>query len=151
MKQSGLSQRQLRVGEQIRHQLARFLQYGRLQDPIIERAMLTVSQVVMTADLKIATCYVIPLNKTDYDMIPKVLARHDRFIRKELALELRQLKYMPQLRFRLDDSFDAFHKIDNLLKSPEVARDLHKVEHVTTNEDPDNDVDFPTTPDKNRL
>lgn len=124
MKQAGLSQRQLRVGEQIRHHLARFFQYGRLQDPIIEKAMLTVSQVKMSADLKIATCYVIPLNKTCCENISKILASHARFIRKEISLELRQLKYMPEFRFRLDDSFDKFHQIDNLLKSPEVLRDL---------------------------
>ena len=125
MKHSGPTQRQLRVGEEVRHAVAQFLQRGELSDPFLEKVVISVSEVRMSPDLKIATCYVAPLGDVDGEAVVKQLNSHVRFIRGELSRDLRQMKYMPQFRFRLDTSFDNFSKIDALLRSPEVMRDLH--------------------------
>ncbi|MHC5306437.1 30S ribosome-binding factor RbfA [Bartonella sp. LJL80] len=124
MKHAGPSQRQLRVGEQVRHAVATMLQRGVLLDPVLNGVVLSVSEVRMSPDLKIATCFVAPLGNVDSDPVIKALNHHARFIRGEISHDLRQMKYMPEFRFRLDTSFDNFSKIDALLRSPEVARDL---------------------------
>ncbi|KEG15744.1 ribosome-binding factor A [Bartonella bacilliformis Cond044] len=128
MKHADLSQRQLRVGEQVRHALAHMLQRGILLDDTLKDVVFSVSEVRMSPDLKIATCFVSSLNTVDdisRATLIKVLNKHSRFIRGEISSSLRQMKYMPELRFRLDNSFDNFSKIDALLRLPEVARDLH--------------------------
>ena len=120
----GSSQRQLRVGEQVRHALSEVLQRGEVRDDLLQAAVLSVSEVRMSPDLKIATAFVSPIGAADADAAVEALNRHARFIRGRLSPSLRQMKYMPEVRFRLDTSFDNFAKIDRLLKSPEVARDL---------------------------
>jgi ribosome-binding factor A len=121
---SGPSQRQLRVGEQVRHALAEFFQRGELRDDALGTAVLSVSEVRMSPDLKVATAFVSPLGEAEADAVVDALNRHARFIRGRLSPQLRQMKYMPEFRFRLDTSFENFARIDRLLKSPEVARDL---------------------------
>ncbi|MBX4335465.1 30S ribosome-binding factor RbfA [Bartonella raoultii] len=128
MKNIGPSQRQLRVGEQVRHAVAHMLQRGVLLDNILENIVISVSEVRMSPDLKIATCFISPLNtlkSASHIDVVNTLNKHSRFIRGEISHSLRQMKYMPELRFRLDNSFDNFSKIDALLRSPQVARDLH--------------------------
>ncbi len=120
----GPSQRQLRVGEQVRHALASVLQRGEVRDDLLEKTVISVSEVRMSPDLKIATAFVAPLNADDDQAVIKALARHAKFLRGRLAGELGSMKYMPEFRFRADTSFDNFEKIDRLLRSPEVARDL---------------------------
>jgi ribosome-binding factor A len=120
----GSSQRQLRVGEQVRHALSEVLQRGEVRDDLLQAAVLSVSEVRMSPDLKIATAFVSPIGAADADAVVEALNRHARFIRGRLSPSLRQMKYMPEVRFRLDTSFENFAKIDRLLKSPEVARDL---------------------------
>ncbi|GAA4663442.1 30S ribosome-binding factor RbfA [Bartonella pachyuromydis] len=133
MKHAGPSQRQLRVGEQVRHAVAHILQRGILLEDLLKNMVISVSEVRMSADLKIATCFISPLstlkNATHIDVVD-ILNTHSRFIRREISHVLRQMKYMPELRFRLDSSFDNFSKIDALLRSPEVARDLHHNDEV---------------------
>lgn len=124
MSSSAPSQRQLRVGEQVRHAIAQMLQRGEISDDVIESTVISVSEVRMSPDLKIATAYVSPLGSGDKDAVIAALNKHARFIRGRITPALRQMKYMPQLRFRFDDSFENFNKIDRLLRSPEVARDL---------------------------
>lgn len=124
MKHSGPSQRQLRVGEQIRHAVAHVLQRGQVRDPLLEGVIISVSETRMSPDLKIATCFIAPLGDMDAEAVLRALNHHARYIRGQVSNSLRQIKYMPQLRFRLDTSFDNFAKIDALLRSPEVARDL---------------------------
>jgi ribosome-binding factor A len=121
---SGTSQRQLRVGEQVRHALAEFFRRGELRDDLLESTVLSVSEVRMSPDLKIATAFVSPLGNSDAAAVVEVLNRHSRFIRGRLSHSLGQMKYMPEFRFRLDTSYENFARIDRLLKSPEVARDL---------------------------
>ena len=118
------SQRQLRVGEQVRHALAELFQRRELRDRALEDVVISVSEVRMSPDLKIATAYVVPLGEDDGGAIVEALNRDVRFIRGRVMPSLRQMKYMPEFRFRLDTSFDNFERIDRILKSPEVARDL---------------------------
>ncbi|MCO6051417.1 30S ribosome-binding factor RbfA [Mesorhizobium sp. RP14(2022)] len=120
----GPSQRQLRVGEQVRHALAEMLQRGELQDDLIESAVISVGEVRMSPDLKIATAFVVPLGAKDENAVVEALNRHARFVRGRMSPALRQMKYMPEFRFRLDTSYDNMTRIDALLRSPEVARDL---------------------------
>lgn len=128
---SAPSQRMLRVGEQVRAALTKVLQRGDVQDPIIEKTVIAISEVRMSPDLKIATAYISPLGVADHQTVIKALAKNAKFLRGRIGPELRQMKYMPELRFRDDTSFDNYSKIDALLRSPEVARDL----------DPDTDED----------
>ena len=124
---SGPTQRQLRVGEQVRHALSDVLQRGEVRDDVIETTVISVSEVRMSPDLKIATAFVSPLGAKDDDAVIKALARNAKFIRGRVSGALRQMKYMPEFRFRLDTSYDNMAKIDQLLRSPEVQRDLdHK-------------------------
>jgi ribosome-binding factor A len=121
---TGSSQRQLRVGEQVRHALSDLLQRGEVRDDLIEKTVISVSEVRMSTDLKVATAFVSPLGAPDATAVVQALNRNARFIRGRVSPALRQMKYMPEVRFRLDTSYDNFAKIDQLLRSPEVARDL---------------------------
>lgn len=120
----GPSQRQLRIGEQVRHALADVIQRGEVSDDVIEGTVISISEVRMSPDLKIATAFVSPLGAKDSQAVIKALARNAKFIRGRVSGALRQMKYMPEFRFRLDTSYDNFAKIDALLRSPEVVRDL---------------------------
>ena len=123
---AGPSQRMLRVGEQVRHALSQMLQRGEIIDPLIETTVLSVSEVRMSPDLKIATAFVSPLGAKDPGAVVEALNTHAKFIRGRVSSALRQMKFMPEFRFRLDTSFDNFARINELLKSPEVQRDLGK-------------------------
>jgi ribosome-binding factor A len=125
---SGPSQRQLRVGEQVRHALSDVIQRGEVRDDVIEGTVISVNEVRMSPDLKIATAFVSPLGAKDDNEIIKALARNAKFIRGRVSGALRQMKYMPEFRFRLDTSYDNMARIDQLLRSPEVARDLDEEE-----------------------
>jgi len=118
----------LRVGEQVRHALSEMLQRGEVRDDVIESTVISVSEVRMSPDLKIATAFVSPLGARDDAAVIEALNRNARFIRGRMSPALRQMKYMPEFRFRLDTSYDNMAKIDELLRSPEVARDLDKDE-----------------------
>jgi ribosome-binding factor A len=125
---SGPSQRMLRVGEQVRHALSDVLARGEVRDDVIEATVISISEVRMSPDLKIATAFVTPLGAPDNDAIIKALARNAKFIRGRVSGALRQMRSMPEFRFRLDTSYDNMSRIDALLRSPEVARDLDKDE-----------------------
>jgi ribosome-binding factor A len=117
------SQRQLKVGELIRHALAEIFTRGEVLDEVVARHSLTVPEVRMTPDLKLATCFVMPLGGGEVDEVVAHLEKHKRFLRGEVAKRV-ALKFMPELRFKADTSFEASARIDELLASPEVARDL---------------------------
>lgn len=121
---SAPSQRMLRVGEQVRAAITQVLQRGEVRDDVIEKTVISISEVRMSPDLKMATAYVTPLGVKDHDTVIAALNKHAKFIRGRLGNQLRQLKYMPEVRFRDDTSFDNYQKIDALLRSPEVQRDL---------------------------
>ncbi|MEM6667131.1 MAG: 30S ribosome-binding factor RbfA [Pseudomonadota bacterium] len=120
---TGPSQRQLRVGELIRHALADLLARGETHDPALSGMVITVPEVRMSPDLKIATAYVMPLGGKGADGVAKALARDAKFLRREIARRV-TLKYQPELRFRLDTSFEVSAKVDKLLSKEEVRRDL---------------------------
>ncbi|WP_075290769.1 30S ribosome-binding factor RbfA [Pararhizobium arenae] len=121
---SAPSQRMLRVGEQVRAALTQVLQRGEVRDPLIEKTVISISEVRMSPDLKIATAYVTPLGVADHAEPIAALNKNAKYIRGRLTPHLRQMKYMPEVRFRDDTSFDNYKKIDELLRSPEVQRDL---------------------------
>ena len=121
---SGPSQRQLRVGEQVRHALSETLQRGEIIDPLIETTVVSISEVRLSPDLKIATAFVSPLGAKDDEAVVGALNKHAKFIRGRVSSALRQMKFMPEFRFRLDTSYDNFARINELLHSPEVQRDL---------------------------
>ena len=124
---SAPSQRQLRVGELIRHELAEIFTRGDLVDPVVERAGVTVTQVEMSPDLRVAITYVRPFRGDDGEALVGALERNRRFIRGRLTPRL-GLKFMPNLSFRLDTALDYAEHIDRLLKAPQVARDLARGE-----------------------
>ncbi len=117
------SQRQLRVGELVRHALAELLSRGEVHDPVIEGHLITVPEVRMAPDLRLATIYIMPLGGKDENEVVAALERNKKFLRSEIARRV-NLKYAPDIRFRLDDRFDEAQRIDELLKRPEVQRDL---------------------------
>lgn len=117
------SQRQLRVGEVIRHALAEILQRGDVHDPDLEGIVVTVPEVRLSPDLKSATVYVMPLGGKGADTVIAAFERNKKFLRGEIAHKV-NLRFAPDLRFRLDESFDEGDRIGRLLQSPDVKRDL---------------------------
>jgi len=120
---SAPSQRMLRVAELVRHAMAQMLSRGDISDPVLEKHVVTVSRVKMSPDLKLATVYVVPLGGKDEPEVIAALDRHRKFLRGEIAHEV-NLKFAPEIRFRVDDSFDNVSRIDAILNSAEVKRDL---------------------------
>ena len=117
------SQRQLKVGETIRHALADIFSRGEIVDEVLDRHSLTVPEVRMSPDLKLATVYVIPLGGGEAEEAVAHLDKNKRYLRGLLAKRI-SMKFMPELRFKVDTSFEASARIDELLASPKVARDL---------------------------
>jgi ribosome-binding factor A len=122
--QSGeLSQRQLRVGEAVRHALSEVLAQGEVHDPVLEGHMITVPEVRMSPDLRLATIYVMPLGGRDEEAVVAALERNKRYLRGVIARKV-NLKFAPDIRFRIDERFDEAERIERLLRSPAVKRDL---------------------------
>jgi ribosome-binding factor A len=119
----GPSQRQLRVGELIRHALAEMFARGEVHDPVLEGHLITVPEVRMTADLRLANIYVMPLGGRDADQVIEALNRNKRFLRGEIAHRV-NLKFAPEIRFRIDERFEEAERIEKLLRTPAVRRDL---------------------------
>jgi ribosome-binding factor A len=120
---AGPSQRQLRVGEAVRHAIADVLAHGDVHDPVLEGHMITVPEVRMSPDLRLATIYVMPLGGRDEKAVVAALERNKRFLRGVVARKV-NLKFAPDIRFRLDERFDEAERIEKLLRSPAVKRDL---------------------------
>ena len=116
-----------RVGELIRHALADLLSRGALNDPVLEGHMVTVPDVRMSPDLKLATAYVMPLGGRDVAPVLEALERNRKVLRTEIAHRV-AMKFAPDLRFKVDDSFDYGAKIDALLDTPKVRQDLVRAE-----------------------
>ena len=115
----------LRVAELIRHACAEVLSRGEINDPVLATHVVTVPRVKMSPDLKLATLYVMPLGGKDADAVIKALDKHRAFLRGEIARKI-NLKFAPDVRFKVDDSFDNSAKIDALLNSDKVRRDLDR-------------------------
>src|SRR6188472_1886238 len=120
---AGQSQRQLRVGELVRHAVAELLARGEVHDPVIEGHLITVPEVRMSPDLRLATVYVMPLGGKDEEEVVAALERNKKFLRGEIAHRV-NLKFAPEIRFRVDERFDEAERIEKILRTPEVRRDL---------------------------
>jgi ribosome-binding factor A len=131
---TGPSQRQQRVAELVRHALAEVLSRGDLQDDVLTRNVITIPEVRMSPDLKLATAYVMPLGGRDEEAVLKALDRNKKHLRQEVARRV-NLKFAPDLRFRRDESFDEAARIDALLRSERVARDTAKSDALKSDTD----------------
>ncbi|HEX9215144.1 MAG TPA: 30S ribosome-binding factor RbfA [Bradyrhizobium sp.] len=120
----------MRVGEQVRHAIADILAQGSVHDADLEGHIITVPEVRMSPDLKLATIYVMPLGGRDTEVILAALERNKKFLRGEVARRV-NLKFAPDLRFRVDERFDEAERIEKLLRTPAVQKDLEQ--------DPDTD------------
>jgi ribosome-binding factor A len=121
---TGPSKRMLRGGELVRHALAGLFARGEIEDDALAGKVVTVPEVRMSPDLKLATAYIMPLGGEGAAEVAAALNRHQRFIRGRIAPEL-DLKFAPEVRFHVDETFEEFGKIDALLRSDRVQRDLH--------------------------
>ena len=122
-RESGPSQRALRAGEVIRHAIADILSRGEVHDPVIQGHVITVPEVRMSPDLKLATIYVMPLGGRDEKAVVEALERNKRYLRGEIAHRV-NLKFAPDIRFRIDERFEEAARIEKLLHTPRVQRDL---------------------------
>jgi ribosome-binding factor A len=124
-KSTGPSQRQLRVGELIRHALAEMLARGEIYDDVLAAHLVTIPEVRMSPDLRLASIYVMPLGGKDVKPVLAALERNKKYIRREIAHEV-NLKFAPDIRFLADETFDEAARIDRLLASDKVRRDYDK-------------------------
>lgn len=120
---AGPSQRQSRVAELVRHALAEVLQRGDIQDPVLASHVITIPEVRMSPDLKLATAYVMPLGGQDERAVLDALGQNRKALRQEVARRV-NLKFAPELRFRRDETFDEAARIDALLRSERVQQDV---------------------------
>lgn len=120
---TGPSLRLLRVGENVRHAVSSILARGDVQDENLARASVTVSEVRVSPDLRNATLFVMPLGGDPDGTVVKALNKNSAFIRGEMS-KVVHMKYMPKLKFTLDESFDEASHIEALLKDPRVAQDI---------------------------
>ncbi|MET0429733.1 MAG: 30S ribosome-binding factor RbfA [Microvirga sp.] len=119
---AGPTQRQQRVAELIRHALAEVLSRGDLPDEALSRHVVTIPEVRMSPDLKLATAYVMPLGGKDEDAVIQALDRNRKALRQEVARRV-NLKFAPDLRFRRDETFEEAARIDALLATEKVRKD----------------------------
>src|SRR5688500_18800950 len=119
------SQRMLRVGELVRHALASLFARGEIDDELLAGKVLTVPEVRMSPDLKLATAFVMPLGGEQAAEVAEALNRHKKFIRGRIAPEL-DLTLTPDLRFMVDNTFEELGRIDDLLRSDRVRQALDK-------------------------
>ena len=122
---AGPSQRQLRLGELVRHKVAEMLVRGEIHDDTLAGYVLSIPEVRLSPDLKLATIFIMPLGGADPKPVLAALDRHKRYIRGEVASAI-NLKFAPDVRFRFDDTFDEANRIDALLDSPKVRQDIEK-------------------------
>lgn len=126
----------LRVGELIRHALSELLTRADLNEPALAGKVVTVSRVGMSPDLKCATAFVVPLGGGDGAGIIEGLDNRRKFLRGEVARKI-NLKFAPDLRFKLDEGFDNIDRIDQLLNSPRVRQDIERSADDDTPDKPD--------------
>jgi len=120
---AGPSQRQLRVGEMIRHDLASILSRGEVNDPDLAGVIVSVGEVRCSPDLKVATALVMPLGGRDKDKVLAALNRNAKWLRGQIARRV-TLKFAPEIRFRLDTRYEDDDRINAMLRSPDIKRDI---------------------------
>ncbi len=122
-KPTGPSQRALRVGELVRHALAAMFARGEIDDDALRGSVITVPEVRMSPDLKLANAYIMPLGGMHAEEIVAALNRHRKFVRGRVAPQI-NMKFAPEVRFYVDETFEEASRIDSLLRSDKVQRDL---------------------------
>lgn len=128
------SLRLLRVGENVRHAISSILARGDVQDPDLETASVTVSEVRVSPDLRNATVFVMPLGGDEDGKVTKALNKNSAFIRGQMS-KVVHMKYMPRLKFKLDESFDEASHIDAILRDPRVQQDIKTLADVSDDEE----------------
>jgi ribosome-binding factor A len=128
VKGKGPSQRQLRVGEEVRHILAATFSLRHSGDPLLDRSSITVTEVRVSPDLLNATVFIVPLGGKHIPEILKALKERSWFFRKEVAQKLKT-RVAPRLAFQADLTFDEAQRIESLLRSPKVKRDIEEKDH----------------------
>jgi ribosome-binding factor A len=131
---AGPSQRQQRVAELVRHALAEVLQRGDIQDDVLTNHVVTIPEVRMSPDLRLATAYVMPLGGRDEQPVLDALNRNRKALRAEVAHRV-NLKFAPDLRFLRDETFDEAARIDALLRSDKVQKDIRTGESEAGGDD----------------
>jgi len=121
----GRSVRLLRVGEQMRHILSELLQRGDVHDAVLQSHLVSITEVRMSPDLRLATVFVKPLLGEDEEAVLKALRQNTAFLQREVARRVR-MKYAARLKFVPDESFDESSRIERLLRSKKVAQDLER-------------------------
>jgi len=124
--------------------MAEILTQGHVHDPVLQSHVITVPQVRMSPDLRLATIYVMPLGGRDESSVLEALERHRRYLRGELARRV-NLKFAPDIRFRIDDRFDEAERIEQLLRSAAVRRDLESRPSEETDEEGQSDDEDETS------
>jgi len=122
-KSTGPTQRSLRVGELVRHALAAMFARGDVEDDALHGTVITVPEVRMSPDLKIANAYIMPLGGQHAEEIVAALNRHAKYVRGRVAPQI-NMKFAPEVRFHVDATFEEAGRIDRLLRSQKVQRDL---------------------------
>jgi ribosome-binding factor A len=122
---SAPTQRQLRIGELVRHKLAEMLSRGEIHDDIIASHVITVPEVRLSPDLKLASAYVVTLGGDDSAVVIEALNRNKKYIRAQVAQAV-NLKFAPDIRFLRDETFEEASRIDQLLASSKVRQDIDK-------------------------
>ncbi len=130
------SQRQLRVGEEIRHILAQALERGEMHDSVLDTVPVTVSEVRVSPDMRHATAFVMSLGGLRLEEVLEALRRNAGYLNKLIARKIK-MKYTPKLKFLADDSFDEASHIDEVLRRPEVARDLNRGDELEADQEDD--------------
>lgn len=118
-----LSQRQLRVGQEVRKVIAEAIEQGEVRSPEIQEAFITITQVIMSPDLKYATVYLMTLNGRNLGVVLEQLQAEKWLFKKLVAAKLK-LRYTPEINFRVDDTFDEVDRVNKLLNDPKVKADL---------------------------
>lgn len=129
-KATGPSQRQLRAGEVVRHALVEVLRVEDIDDPALSGVSVTVAEVRLSPDLRHATAFVQPLGGGNAPEVVAGLNRHAKFLRGRLGSHI-ELKFTPELRFMVDESYEAARKMDALFASEAVRRDLEPAAAAT--------------------
>lgn len=129
-----LSQRQLRVGQEIRKVIATALEKGDVRSPEIAEAFITITQVIMSPDLKYATVYLMTLNGKNLGVILEQL-NAEKWVFKKLVASKLKLRFTPDINFRVDDTFEEADKINKLMHDPKVMADLAKAAEEENSEE----------------
>ena len=130
------SQRQLRIGEEIRHAVAQMLERREFHEPALQDVSVTVTEVRISPDLKNATAYIMPLGGDQAAEVLEALTRARPFVRKQVGKTMR-LRHVPNISFEMDETFDQASKIETLLNDPKVAQDLAAADETLTEESED--------------